>query len=233
MNVVILGCGNIGYDCAVQFLDADKLWLLDLRKPVYLEEFLDAHSNAQFVYADATSEESIETVFAKIEKVDVLIVTVGTTTKSSSIGDYEKFHQVFCVNYFGVVVPITKLLQTEKLSPNAKIFVVTSTSGHHAHKSLDPYAPSKWALENFCSSLRSELKDEGKSVFIIRPSTIANTRSDDFKSENGITASAVAEKIYALSSESIGGGGTTYLLPNEFYTLRNGYSPRCLTQRTA
>ena len=189
MNVAILGCGNIGYECAVFFSIVEKIYILDIRKPDYLDSFLNE----------------------KIDPIDVLIVTVGNTAKDTSVEDYEEFKKDFEINYYGVVNPITRILSTDKLSKNAKIFIITSTCGHHAHKSLDPYAPSKWALESFCSALSSELSNEGKSVHIIRPSTILNERSSDFKSENGIPASKVAEKIYDLTKSKKSNGGGYYL----------------------
>lgn len=211
MNVAILGCGNIGYECAVFFSIVEKIYILDIRKPDYLDSFLNEHENAQFIYADAISEDSVNAAIVKIDPIDVLIVTVGNTAKDTSVEDYEEFKKDFEINYYGVVNPITRILSTDKLSKNAKIFIITSTCGHHAHKSLDPYAPSKWALESFCSALSSELSNEGKSVHIIRPSTILNERSSDFKSENGIPASKVAEKIYDLTKSKKSNGGGYYL----------------------
>lgn len=211
MNVAVLGCGNIGYECAVLFSNVEKIWILDIRKPDYMNMFLDEHANAQFVYMNAVSEDSIKAALVEIDSIDVLIVTVGTTTKATSVENYKDFKRVFEINYYGVVNPITQILSKGKLSKNAKVLIITSTSGHHAHKSLDPYAPSKWALENFSSALSSELSMEGKQVYIIRPSTIQNERSSDFKSENGIAASVVAEKIYNLVTSEKSSGWSYYL----------------------
>ena len=204
MNIVIFGCGNIGFE-TIKLLcrSSNSLVVIDNRKPKYLKGFLKNHHRVHFYQANATKTTEVKKIYQKNfnkpgQKIDVLISTIGTTSDNTSTNNYQQFKQNFTINYFGNLVPIRSAIRLGILSTSAKIIVLSSTSGHHASDKLTAYAPSKWALESFCSSLRSELINQKITVNVLCPKTIKNKHSHVFNTISGIDPITVANKIIKI-----------------------------------
>ncbi len=199
MNIVIVGCGNIGFETAKRLCNGHKLMLINRSCPEDLEQFVRNRDNVWFESADATNPSSIEAALSKSEErfetVDVLISTVGASCPTSALDDVERFESEFSLNFFGNFVPIQAVLKRMLPRRTGRIVVISSTSGVFTYPGLIAYAPAKWALTNFCLNLRDKIKRHGVSVDIVFPSSIRNRRSRSFLYEDGIESEEVADEI--------------------------------------
>jgi NAD(P)-dependent dehydrogenase (short-subunit alcohol dehydrogenase family) len=202
MNIVIVGCGNIGFETAKRLCQEHKLLLINRSFPDDLEEFVRNNDNVSFSLADATDQSSMEATLTKFDgkfsRVDVLISTVGAFCSTSALDDMEQFRSEFNLNLFGNLVPIQVVLERMLPERSGKIIVISSTSGVFAYPGLKAYVPAKWALTSFCCNLRDKIKNYGITIDIVFPASIRNRRSRTFLFENGIEAEKVANEIVQI-----------------------------------
>jgi len=199
MNIVIVGCGNIGFETAKQLCSEHTLLLINHSCPEDVAQFVQKHDNVWFSLADATDQSSMEAALTKyngkFNRVDALVSTVGASCPTSAIDDIEQFKSEFHLNFFGNLVPIQAVLKQMLPVGSGRIVVISSTSGVFAYPGLKAYVPAKWALTNFCRNLRDKIKQHGIYVDIVFPASIKNQRSRTFLFEDGIEPEKVAIEI--------------------------------------
>ena len=197
MNILIFGCGNIGFEVILALNKENyDVWIVDIRLPEYLEPILKRNQRIHFMEADATNYD--ELMLLLNFPIDVMLCTVGTLSKATSIDDWERFKKDFNINFFGNLIPIKVALQKDILQNGARLIVISSTSGHFAPKSLTAYAPAKWALENFWGALRGELAKQNITVDVISPYTLKNLYSKVFNTDKGIDPKQTVKEILKL-----------------------------------
>jgi len=54
MNIVIVGCGNVGFEAAKLLAENNSILLIDRYRPKYLTELLEKEENVFFALGDAT-----------------------------------------------------------------------------------------------------------------------------------------------------------------------------------
>ncbi len=199
-RIVIIGIGNVGFSVLKELYasnNAMQIVAIDRVFPKHLEEFIEknnASNNVQFIQSDVTDEEAVDKISRddRLDVIDVLICTVGIL---SSATDFEGYRKEFYINFFGNIAPIKALIKKIPENKNGRIIVLSSISGNIAPTDPHSYSPSKWALENFSSSLRQEYSDKGIFIDIIRPFNILNKYSEAFKIDKGITPESVARRV--------------------------------------
>ena len=199
MNVVIIGCGNIGFETAKLLSESHSVLLINHRCPEYLKDFLQQNNNVSFALADALDLPSVESILDKsnggFDRIDALVSTVGAFCPTSAVDDFDRFKRNFFLNFFGNLVPIKAVLKHMIPGRSGKIVVLSSTSAVFSYPGLTAYTPAKWALTSFCQALRIEVKPYGISVDVVFPKSIKNKRSRTFLYKNGIGPEQVAAKI--------------------------------------
>ncbi|MFB0525762.1 MAG: SDR family NAD(P)-dependent oxidoreductase [Phycisphaerae bacterium] len=234
MNIIIMGCGNIGFEAAKLLAEKHSILVVSRRCPDYLQEFLQQNGNVSFMPADATNTSAIESILnrwhGQVGKVDALVCTVGALCASSPTDNFDKFQSSFNQNFFGNLVPIKAVLRRMIPAKSGKIVVLSSTSGVFAYKGLSSYVPAKWALTSLCRALRSELRPYGISVDILLPRSIRNKRSRTFLNEHGIPVEMVTRKIAGIVEN---GDGTNHFVPKRYALLHplERIFPRVLDKR--
>jgi uncharacterized protein len=230
MNIIIFGCGNIGFEIVknlVKVTKVENIYVFNRSYPVQLKELLESSPLAKkiinYYQVAAEDEEAVEKVYSSIikEKINILISTTGTSSPADPLINFNRFKSDFDLNYYSGLVPIKAAVSNKILSVNARIIVISSTSGHHAPNDLKAYAPSKWAIENIYASLRNDLKSKRIDVDIISPTTIRNKYSKVFKNTNGIAPELVATVVTKIVRNTEIGRtkrGKNYFVPH-YYCL--------------
>lgn len=181
MNIVIVGCGNGGFETARLLAGNNSILLIDWDCPEHLRAPLAKEKNIFFVSADITDLSTIRRILAQsseeFDRVEALISTVESSYSALSNGDIGEFRRDFELNFFGNLVPIKAVLERMIVQRAGKIIVVCSTSGLFTCNSLSAYQPATWALRNLCSSLRSEVRPYGISVDVLFARTTRNRYS--------------------------------------------------------
>lgn len=227
-KIVIVGIGNIGFSIIKELNTIDNsidIVAIDKIFPDYLNEFINkdtAKNKIIFIEADINNESDVQELINndKLNKINILISTVGY---SSGSYDFDKYRQEFNINFFGNVIPIKALINKIPHSQNNRVIIISSTSGNKAPKTVNSYAPSKWALESFSSSLQHEYLKEKIFIDIIRPTNIVNEYSESFKIQKGISATLVAKNItnqIQLSLRNSRAPGKKIFVPNYFFGVR-------------
>lgn len=196
-NVVIVGVGNVGFAVAEQLAKTHKVHLVDCRLTDDIAKLVA--SGASFSEVDATDAGAMQQELSRVRKlwddsIHALVVTVGGYSTATPLTEFQTFKAIFDLNVFGVLMPIKACLAVNDGSP-CRMVVLSSTSGHHAPATLDAYAPSKWALENLCGAIGSELHGTGSTLDVLCPTNLRNVRSKDFLTERGLAPAVVAKAI--------------------------------------
>jgi short-subunit dehydrogenase len=203
MNIVIVGCGNIGYEAGRLLAESGdhKLLVIDLERPPYAEAFV-AKDNVTFATCDATDFSALKGVLEshadEFPTIDAVISTVGHNSGASPVGDFDAYRRGFDLNFFGNLVPLKVFVPKMIAAQMGRIIVLSSTSAFFAIKGMAAYAASKWALSSLLSSLQSEVSPLGITVDVICPRTIKNRHSSSFTAEAGTPVEDVAQKVVAV-----------------------------------
>lgn len=208
MNIVIVGCGNIGFETAKLIAEEHSILLVDIKRHEQMQTFLNSRQNIHFAQIDAMSllDDEPSNVWPQyksfLNSSDVLITTVGAGLNTKAISDFRGFVTNFELNLLGNLIPMKAVLHSMIERKSGQLIILSSTSGHHAEAALTAYGPSKWALENVCRSLTAELLPLNLKVDIICPRKIKNvTIRNSFMSSNGIPIKRVAGKIVEVLEE--------------------------------
>ncbi len=198
MNIVIVGCGNVGFGTALRLASGHNLLLVDNRQPEYLSDLLKRHAGTcSFHQGDVMCLSGIESAlrkaFGPTLQVDGLIYTVGTRGTATPFEHFARFRSEFELNYLGPIICLKELLP--HMAGCGRVIVLTSTSGHHAERDLTAYACSKWALEAFCAAVRAEVRNGGVQLDVVSPRNIRNQYSSVFRIESGIDLELVVRRI--------------------------------------
>jgi len=234
MNVIIVGCGNIGFETVKLLSKGNSILLIDISQPEYIVEFLRKNANVSFARCDATDLSKFKEILAQFDKkfhrIDALICTVGANPSCYLLTDFEEYENCFKLNFFGNLIPI-KAVSEKMISQKAgKIVIISSTSGHFCPPYIGPYSASKWAIENLCGSLRNELKPLGIDIDVISPRRIKNKHSKTFTFSNGTEPEYIAEKIVKIIDKP---ANSNHYIPRKYRFLHiiERVSPHLLNWR--
>ena len=194
MKIAIVGAGNVGTELAVRLRGEHEVLLVDRENPAHLAAALAEGKNVRFVRADALNEAEMGRVLNGFDP-DVLVGTVGTFSAASAFEAPDEFKKEFETNFLGNLIPIKAVLPRMIEKKSGQIIILSSTSGHLSPANLTSYAPSKWALESLCGSLRSEVEELGIRVAWLAPKTLRNKYSEAFRFESGLAPERVARTI--------------------------------------
>ena len=221
MNVVVVGCGNVGFETVRLLADGHTLLVVSRSYPEDVRRFVDEHASVSFVQADATDREAMSQALADFGNrsgdIDALISTVGFPGSGSALDGFEQFKEDFDANLFGNLIPVKAVLEHMLAQRRGKIIVISSTSGVHTYPGWGAYAPVKWALTNLCRTLRAELAPEGICVNVVFPRTIKNERSKTFLNRAGIEPQQVAREVVRVLEQK---KGRDRFVPKRYELLR-------------
>lgn len=173
----------------------DKVWLVSRSRPDLNQT--DGVDRA-WIEADLTNTDAS----AKMEqalagaRLDVLIYNAGIWESRAFQSDYD-FEQVsadetrniISVNLTAAIHCIQHVLPNLRLSPNAKIILIGSTSGlENADSPEVAYTASKFGLRGLAHALRENLRKDGIAVTCINPGELAA----EIPYERGVQAAIAA-----------------------------------------
>lgn len=114
--------------------------------------------------------EIVQSVLAKVGKVDILLNNGGVSQRSLALDTaLEVDKRLMNINYFGTVA-LTKALLPSMLTHHlGHIVTITSLTGKFGSPYRSSYAASKHALHGFFDSLRAELAHTAIKVTLVCP----------------------------------------------------------------
>lgn len=134
------------------------------------------------ILANAASESDnrliTEKTLALFGRIDILINNAGISMRALFQDvDLEVFRKVIDTNFWGTVYA-TKFCLPAILESNGSIIGISSINGYRGTPARTAYTASKYAMNGFFESLRTEIMNQGVHVMIVAPGfTASNIRN--------------------------------------------------------
>ena len=139
-----------------------------------LSDFLKQKSIDHIVVkADAAIEEDnhrmIQAAIEWYGKIDILIINAGISMRAMFEDlQMDVFKQVMDVNFYGAVYA-TKYALPYLLKSKGGIIAISSINGHRGTPARTAYTASKYAMEGFFESLRTEVMKRNLQILVVSP----------------------------------------------------------------
>jgi short-subunit dehydrogenase len=135
------------------------------------------------ILADASSvsdnQRMAETVLAEFGKIDILINNAGISMRALFENlDLDVFHKVMDTNFWGTVYA-TKFCLPSIVENKGSVIAISSINGYRGTPARTAYTASKYAMNGFFESLRTEVMKKGVHVLVACPGfTASNIRKN-------------------------------------------------------
>ena len=212
--VVITGASSgIGKACAEEFASRGANVVLAARQFVTLCE-VTAELEKKYgvkalaVQADVSSEQDCKLLIAQavttFGKIDILINNAGLSMRALfSDTDLSVLKNLMDVNFWGTVY-CTKYALPEILKSKGSVVGVSSIAGYRGLPGRTGYSASKFAMNGFMESLRTELLKTGVHVMVACPGfTTSNIRFAALSSDGQAHGETSMEEGKMMTAETV------------------------------
>jgi short-subunit dehydrogenase len=151
----------------------DKLYQLQISHPSY-----HLHTMVADMGDETDCKRFIESSLATFGTIDILINNAGISMRALFEDvDVDVIKKVMDINFYGAVY-CTKLALPEIIKNKGAIVAISSIAGYRGLPGRSAYSASKFALNGFMESLRTELFGKGITVLTVAPGfTASNIRN--------------------------------------------------------
>jgi short-subunit dehydrogenase len=213
-KVVIItgGSSGIGKACAESFGKAGAKIVITGRNRENLLEVSDDLGKKGIevlsIIADSANEQDnirmIQETVARFGKVDVLINNAGITMRSQfNEVDLSVFKKVMDINFYGTVYA-TKYALPHILQTKGSIVGISSIAGHRGLPERTAYSSSKFAMQGFLESLRTELLKKEVHVLAACPGfTTSNIRNRALTKDGSMQGESPRDEDKMMSAEEV------------------------------
>ena len=156
--------------------------------------------------ADVADYDSCAATIAKIQKeigpIDILINNAGISMRALLKDmDVEVIQKVMDVNFYGTVY-CTKLALEAVIKSKGTIAGISSIAGYRGLPGRSGYSASKFAINGWLESIRTELQDTGVNVMWVCPGfTASNIRSVALDKEGKLHGESPMDESQLMSAE--------------------------------
>lgn len=212
--VIITGASSgIGKACAEEFAKRGANLVLAARQYVTLCE-LTAELEKKYsiravaVQADVSKEDDCELIIKQalvsFNKIDILINNAGLSMRALFNDlDLSVIKNLMDVNFWGTVY-CTKYALSEILKTGGSIVGVSSIAGYRGLPGRTGYSASKFAMNGFMESLRTELLNTSVHVMVACPGfTASNIRVAALSKDGSSHGETSMEEGKMMSSEEV------------------------------
>ena len=160
------------------------------------------------ILADAASESDNEKIAKEtlrhFGKIDILINNAGISMRALFEDlDLEVFRKVMDTNFWGTVYA-TKFCLPEILKTKGSIIGVSSINGYRGTPARTAYTASKYAMNGFFESLRTEVMKRGVHVLVASPGfTSSNIRNNALTADGSVQGESPREEAKMMSAQEV------------------------------
>lgn len=173
----------------------------------YLALELDAAGKAE-------NKKLVDKTIEKFGRIDVLVCNAGISMRALFEDvELEVFEKLMDINFYGAIYA-TKFALSHLLESKGTIIAISSINGWRSTPARSAYSSSKFAMQGFFESLRTEVMTRGVHVLVVCPgftsSNIRNAALDaDGKAQGEsprnekkmMTSEEVAERTYRAAQK--------------------------------
>lgn len=206
--VAITGASSgIGKALALDALSRGAFVAVCARNLAKLQNIFEPNERLLLVQADVSIEEDcnkfIEETIAKWGRVDVLINNAGSSMRALFEDlDLKVIRELMDVNYWGTVCT-TKAALPSILKHKGTIVGVSSIAGYRGLPGRTGYSSSKFAMQGFLESLRTELLYKDVNVMWVAPGfTASNIRNTALSADGSAQKETPLDESKLMSSET-------------------------------
>lgn len=211
--VVITGAtSGIGEACAMAFGKAGAQVVITGRSQLKLDNSLHKLQNAEIdaigIVTDAAVEEDnrkmAERAISHFGKIDILINNAGISMRALFQDlDIEVFKKVMDINFWGTVYA-TKYCLDSITQQKGSIIGISSINGYRGTPARTAYTASKFAMNGFFESLRTELIKKDVHVLVASPGfTTSNIRSNALLADGTPQGASPRDEAKMMSAEEV------------------------------
>lgn len=170
-----------------------------------LSQYTDVISVRTDVSIEADCRNLIEQTVKKFGQIDILINNAGISMRAMFKDlDLSVIHRLMDVNFWGTVY-CTKYALPYLLETKGSVVGVISTAGYKGLPGRTGYSASKFAINGFLDTLRSEHLYDGLHVMIYAPGfTASNIRKTALMADGSVQGDTPREEGKMMSSEKVG-----------------------------
>jgi dehydrogenase/reductase SDR family member 7B len=213
-KVVIItgGSSGIGKACAQEFGSKGAKVVITGRKEDVLRQASQELANQGIEHfslkADASKEEDnkrmVEETIKRYGRIDVLVNNAGISMRALFEDlDLKVFKQVMDINFYGTVYA-TKYALPYILESKGSIIGVSSINGYRGTPARTAYTASKYAMQGFFESLRTEVMKRGVHILVACPGfTASNIRNAALTADGSIQGESPREEEKMMTSEEV------------------------------
>lgn len=211
--VIITGAtSGIGEACALIFGKAGARIVITGRSQTKLDrgskQLQEIGIEVLAVLADAASEQDnkriAEETLARFGRIDILINNAGISMRALFEDlDLEVFHKVMDTNFWGTVYA-TKYCLPEILKSKGSIIGISSINGFRGTPARTAYTASKYAMNGFFESLRTEVMNHGVHVMVVAPGfTASNIRNTALTADGKPQGESPRDEAKMMTAEEV------------------------------
>lgn len=160
------------------------------------------------ILADAGSEADnlrmASETFAHYGRIDILINNAGISMRALFQDlDLEVFRKVMDTNFWGTVYA-TKFCLPAILESRGSIIGISSINGYRGTPARTAYTASKYAMNGFFESLRTEVMKKGVHVLVVAPGfTSSNIRNSALTADGSSQGESPRDESKMMTSEEV------------------------------
>ena len=211
--VIITGAtSGIGEACAELFGRQGAKIAITGRNSQKLEQttlkLRSQHIEVLSILADAGSEADNQRMasetLAQYGRIDILINNAGISMRALFQDlDLEVFRKVMDTNFWGTVYA-TKFCLPAILESKGSIIGISSINGYRGTPARTAYTASKYAMNGFFESLRTEVMKKGVHVLVVAPGfTSSNIRNTALTADGSSQGESPRDESKMMSSEEV------------------------------
>jgi dehydrogenase/reductase SDR family member 7B len=167
---------------------------------------IDAHGFRADVSVEEDNKRMAEETIKRFGKIDVLINNAGITMRASFQDlDLMVVKKVMDINFYGVLYA-TKYCLPEIIKNKGSVVGISSIAGYRGLPGRSGYSASKFALNGFLETLRTELLHQGVHVLTACPGfTASNTRKRALNKQGNEQGESPRDENSMMSAEECAG----------------------------
>ncbi|GAB2943268.1 SDR family oxidoreductase [Hymenobacter coalescens] len=214
-NKVVLitgGTSGIGQACALVFGQAGARVAFTGRDTARLQQ-TQAQLEAQGIQAlairadvgeEADCRRAVEETVQAFGRLDVLINNAGISMRALfAEASLDVIRQLMQTNFFGTVYT-TKFALPHLLSCRGSVVGISSIAGYRGLPGRTGYSASKFAMNGFLETLRTELQPQGVHVLTACPGfTASNIRNTALAADGSAQGESPRDESAMMSSEEV------------------------------
>jgi short-subunit dehydrogenase len=211
-KVVIItgGSSGIGKACAKKFAESGAKVIITGRDQNKLDQA--SHdlkiSELLTIQADSSLEMDNQRIVEKtmecFGRIDILINNAGISMRALFQDlQLDVFRKVMDINFYGSVYA-TKYCLPHILKSHGAIVAISSVNGFRGTPARTAYTASKYAMNGFMESLRTEVMHQGVHVMVVCPGfTASNIRHTALKADGSIQGESPRDEEKLMAPEEV------------------------------